>query len=490
MTDSNAEANDRASPPSGSEAEFDVVRQSDGDSSKLSRRTLLIGTGILAGGLTGAYLGTRSSDSNESTFLLRQGYLRYEVDPIQKESSEMTVREFYNYQRQQTSADPESDIIRENAASRMFIYDGPVDASLVFLHGSPEVDHGGTAVFSCSGLSRDAGEWALRDDPPAIDDDFESWDGGNQQIKWGWGPHKTDGGAYWGVLDREDFSITITPKTLRGVNAWKFLSGELDSLESHTLSQEKPVQLKPARGRTVKSMNVDIMPNAAENEFDPYASETITVAVEPPPDGGDKSEWIDPDELDPGNYSVNFGSRRYLAGENAAQPQSYFRQDDTLYLRYTTRAANFSLDSAYGYLVSKVGENTYVRGRDTVQPGGFDNVDTEESQLVVTDIHENPEGQDADQLNDEYVAFKNDGDERLDLTGYTIEDAQEATFDIPDGFVLEANETFQLHTGAGDRSQSDLYWGRGRPVWNNDGDVISVIDANGETVLEYTYPRK
>ncbi|MGQ3330372.1 lamin tail domain-containing protein [Halorubrum sp. FL23] len=489
MSDLRANSTDRASPASASETEFDVERDSHDSDSKLSRRTFLIGGGLLAGGLAGAYFGV-SSGSDDSTFILRQGYLRYEVDPLRDDDGEMTVREFYDYQRQRTSADPEGDIIRDDAASRLFVYDGPVDASLVFLHGSPEVDHGGTAKFSFSGLSRDAGEWALRDDPTAVDDDFEPWAGGNQQVEWGWGPHKTDGGAYWGVLDRDDFSITVTPKTLRGVDTWTFLSGDLGELESHTLSQERPVQLKPAKGRTVKSANVDIMPDAADNEFDPYASDTITVAVEPPPDGVDESEWVAPEDLDPGNYSVNFGSKRYLAGENAAQPQSYAREDGTLYLRYTATAANFSLDSAYGYLVSKTGEKTFVRGRDTVRPGGFDNVDTEESELVVTDVQPDPEGHDADRLNEEYVAFENDGDERLDLTGYTVEDAQGAAFDVPDGFVLEANAGFRLHTGTGDRSQSDLYWGRGRPVWNNDGDVIRVIDANANTVLEYAYPRK
>jgi hypothetical protein len=491
MTDVPSESAGQPSRSSDSATDGVSRAESEGSGSLLSRRTLLIGGGVLASGTIGGVLQLTSRDPSEPTFLLRQGYLRYEVNPVRKEDGEMNVRQFYNYQRQQTSADPEGSIIREDAASRLFVFDGPVDSSLVFLHGSPEVGHGGKAVFSFSGLSRDSGEWAVRDDPIAIDpDDFDTWENGNQQVRWSWGEQKTDGGAYWGVLDRNDFTITITPKTLRGVDSWKVLSGGSSGLESHSLSREKPVQLKPARGRRVKSANVEVMPDSEDNEFDPYSNETLTVAISPPPEGADDGEWVDPADLDPGNYSVNFGSKRYLAGENAAQPQAYFREDGTLYLEYTARAANFSLDSAYGYLVSKVDENTFVRGRDTVSPGGFDNVDEEPAQLVVTDINADPAGDDVDHLADEYVAFTNAGDERLDLTGYTIEDARGTAFDVPDGFVLGAHETVRLHTGTGERSGSDLYWGRSRPVWNNDGDTIVVTDADGNTVLDYAYPRQ
>ena len=467
------------------------VRPDDGEreTGTFSRREFLLGggtVGTLALGGAGAYLSMSSESDEESSFLLQQGYLRYEVDPISKE--EMNVREFYDYT--DTSASPEGDVVREDAASRMFIYDGPVDSSLVFLHGSRAVDHGGTATFSFSGLSRDRGEWAVRDDPTSVSDDFEKWEGGTQQVKWEWGENTTDGGAYWGILDRDDFTVSVNPKTLRGVDSWRFLSGELDDLERYDLSREKPVKLKPARGRTVKRANVDVMPESEENEFDPYSEELLTVAVEAPPDGVDESEWVGPDDLDPGNYAVNFGSKRYLAGQNAAQPQKYFTKGGTLYLQYKASAANFTLDSAYGYLVTKTGEKTYVRGRDTVRPGGFDNVDEEAAQLVVTDIHADPEGDDAENLADEYVEFENDGDEELDLSGYTIEDEAGRRFDVPEEFVLGPDETFRLHTGSGDRTESDLYWGLDRPVWNNDGDTVLVVDAGGGTVLEYTYPRQ
>ncbi|WP_435066838.1 lamin tail domain-containing protein [Haloplanus sp. C73] len=461
----------------------DDADERDGDAS-ISRRRFALGgaIGVVALGGAGAYLSSQSSTADE-TYLLQQGYLRWTVEPISHDGD--TVEEFYDYQ--DGTASPEASVIEDDAASRLFVYDGPVDRSLVFLHGSPAVDHGGSATFSFSGLSRDRGEWAVRDDPEGIDDDFDPWNGGNAKVRWEWGANATDGGAYWGVLDRSDFTISITPTELRGVDLWRFRSGELGSLDTYELSQSKPAKLKPARGRTVKRANVDIMPDSESNEFDPYAEEPLVVAVRAPPDVADPSNWVAPSALDPGNYAVNFGSKEYLAGQNAAQPQRHFSQDGTLYLEYTARAANFSLDSAYGYLVTKTGEDTFVRGRDVVRPGGFDNVEREQPQLVVTDLNVAPE---SETLVDEYVEFENDGDEPLDLTGHDIRDEEGWTFHLPDGFTLEAGQRFRLHTGDREWTDTDLYWDVEHSVWDDDGDTILVLDADGEEILEYSYPRQ
>jgi len=463
---------------------------SEDGSAGVGRRDFILGggaLGVLALGGAGAYLSTRSdSDGAASSYLLQQGYLRYEVDGISKDG--MTVEEFYDYT--DTSASPERDVIEDDDVSRLFIYEGPVSPSLVFLHGSPDVDHGGTATFSLSGLSRDAGEWAVRDDPMSVSDDFEAWEGGNATVSWAWGANTTDGGAFWGALDRDDFTISVTPTTLRGVDDWTVLSGDLGDLTRYDLSREHPVKITPPKGKTVKRANIDVMPEADAAEFDPYSTEPVTVRVRQPPGGVDESEWVDPDDLDPGNYSMHFGSKQYLAGQNAAQPQRYTREDGALSLTYTAKSANFSLDSAYGYLVSKVDDKTFVRGRDVVSPGGFDNVDEEPARLVVSDLHVDPADDDRKNLAAEYVEFRNAGDEALDLSGYTIRDEAGAEFAVPDGFVLAPGARVRLHTGAGESTATDLYWDAGAPVWNNDGDTVVVLDETATEVLAYSYPRE
>lgn len=42
-------------------------------------------------------------------------------------------------------------------------------------------------------------------------------------------------------------------------------------------------------------------------------------------------------------------------------------------------------------------------------------------------------------------------------------------------------------TGAGDDTATHRYWDAGRSVWNNDGDTVTVLAANGTVVLERSY---
>jgi competence protein ComEC len=44
-----------------------------------------------------------------------------------------------------------------------------------------------------------------------------------------------------------------------------------------------------------------------------------------------------------------------------------------------------------------------------------------------------------------------------------------------------------LHTGSGTDTATDLYWDAGRPVWNNDGDTVTVTTSEGEVVIEEAY---
>lgn len=450
--------------------------------SSLSRREFLGGAGLAALGIgAGGYVLSKGNRAGgEQTYILRQGYLRWEVDPISY--ADMTVKEFYGYSTSSASAKLPIDLYDTHAASRMFIYSGPVNDSLVFLHGSPHVDHGGTAFFKFSGLSRSNGEWAVRDDTMGSDDDFAKWEGGNSKVKWQWKAGKTDGGAYWGVLDRSDYTIKITPKTIRGVDSWRFITGTTANPDRYDLSMERPVTLRPADGREVKTANVEIMPKQDPNSFDPYANDRIVVAVR----GGGE---VDPADVDPGNYSVQFGSRSSLAGGNAAQPQNYYRKKGDLYLEFKTKAANFTLDSAYGYLTGKIDSKTYFRGRDVVRPGGFDNVAADDPTLVVSNLNVDPEGDDSKNLNREWVEFENAGDAKLDLSNWTVTDDDGWKFFLPDGFTLAPGDTFKLHTGDGNWTSNHLYWDAPSPIWGNDGDRVVVIDGNGNRVVDYTYPR-
>jgi len=107
--------------------------------------------------------------------------------------------------------------------------------------------------------------------------------------------------------------------------------------------------------------------------------------------------------------------------------------------------------------------------------------------LAVATINANAEGDDGENLNDEYVAFENTGDEPIDLSGWTVEDEAAHSYEFPQGVTLDAGATVTLRTGSGTDTDTELYWGSGSPIWNNAGDTVILSNADGEHVLEVSY---
>lgn len=96
-------------------------------------------------------------------------------------------------------------------------------------------------------------------------------------------------------------------------------------------------------------------------------------------------------------------------------------------------------------------------------------------------------GDESQNLNDEYLVFENTGETTLDLGGWTVADAASHEYTFPEDFELEAGATVTLHTGRGADTESDLYWGSDSGVWDNGGDTIIVRDEQGERVLIEEY---
>ena len=96
-------------------------------------------------------------------------------------------------------------------------------------------------------------------------------------------------------------------------------------------------------------------------------------------------------------------------------------------------------------------------------------------------------GEDPDE---EYVRLRNVGTQRLDATGWTLEDdglvpaGTLSPFTFPAGFTLESDATVTIVTGEGEDTDETLYWGVDRQVWAEGGDVVFVFDADGDRLLE------
>jgi micrococcal nuclease len=120
----------------------------------------------------------------------------------------------------------------------------------------------------------------------------------------------------------------------------------------------------------------------------------------------------------------------------------------------------------------------------TATPTG--RADGGDGRLVVS-VHADAAGDDRENLNDEYVRLRNVGDATLDLSGWTVEEGDGRRYAFAAGTTLDPGETIVLHTGSGDDTATDRYWGRGAPVWNNDGDRVVVADAAGTVVVSKSY---
>ena len=49
------------------------------------------------------------------------------------------------------------------------------------------------------------------------------------------------------------------------------------------------------------------------------------------------------------------------------------------------------------------------------------------------------------------------------------------------------NAQVTIYTGSGVDTDTKLYWGSKRAIWNNNGDVATLKNAAGETVDSYSY---
>lgn len=95
-----------------------------------------------------------------------------------------------------------------------------------------------------------------------------------------------------------------------------------------------------------------------------------------------------------------------------------------------------------------------------------------------------PPGPDGDGLGDEYVVVVNNGEEAVDMTGWTLRDESSRNRKVfADGTTLAPGEQIEISSGCAD----PLSWCAGSPIWNNDGDMALLLDAYGRVVARARY---
>ncbi len=89
-------------------------------------------------------------------------------------------------------------------------------------------------------------------------------------------------------------------------------------------------------------------------------------------------------------------------------------------------------------------------------------------------------------LNAEYVVLTNTGSEAVSLTNWTLRDLANHVYSF-DSFKLGAGATVTIHTGKGNDTRTNVYWGSGWYIWNNDGDTATLKTGKGHTVDTCSY---
>lgn len=106
--------------------------------------------------------------------------------------------------------------------------------------------------------------------------------------------------------------------------------------------------------------------------------------------------------------------------------------------------------------------------------------------IAVAMVHADAQGDDWQNLCDEYIVIENNSNEPVNLTGWTVSDEANHRYLFPK-FILGAKAKVTLRTCLGKNTEDELFWGSRRPIWNNDGDTIFIRDADGNLILSYVY---
>jgi len=99
-----------------------------------------------------------------------------------------------------------------------------------------------------------------------------------------------------------------------------------------------------------------------------------------------------------------------------------------------------------------------------------------EGQARITKTNLKSESKD---LNGEWVEVTGYG---VDMTGFRLRDKKKHEFRFPQGFTIYG--PVKIFTGKGKNTNTKLYWNSNKHIWNNEGDVATLLDRRGKIVSQ------
>lgn len=112
---------------------------------------------------------------------------------------------------------------------------------------------------------------------------------------------------------------------------------------------------------------------------------------------------------------------------------------------------------------------------------------TGDAVLSITTIVYDAPGPDDENLNGEWVELRNDGDEPVNLRGFTLRDTSSANLYMFGSVNLPAGSTMRIYTGCGQDMVTEVYWCNDMSIWNNSGDTATLRDNEERFLATYSY---
>lgn len=102
--------------------------------------------------------------------------------------------------------------------------------------------------------------------------------------------------------------------------------------------------------------------------------------------------------------------------------------------------------------------------------------------IYISAINFDGPGNDNENPNGEWVEITNRGPEPVNMTGWNLSDeGNKYVYEFP-RFTLNPGRTVTVYTGCGMDTDSKLYMGFGKAIWNDDKDTATLKDAEGNIV--------
>ncbi|MDO8538354.1 MAG: thermonuclease family protein [archaeon] len=106
--------------------------------------------------------------------------------------------------------------------------------------------------------------------------------------------------------------------------------------------------------------------------------------------------------------------------------------------------------------------------------------------IQIKEFHFDAEGNDNENLNDEFIEFENKCNYEIFLNDWTIKDEGTNFFYFPK-MSFEKKSVLTLFSGNGTDSNAKVYWNSKQAIWNNDGDRMFLRNEKGELALFFEY---